>query len=162
MRTGLGHNPLRATAKLLFLILRARAKYSKAIGPINFGGKAEVYLPAPGPAGTDVGLLRTAWTDIVEVLTTLRSTGWPANVELLSDMWSSTATMLGLQGEAVPLMAEAASARPSLRGLQAGLESMAAQAGKFDIALEANSRQPASPRMLQQRIAVMHGQATNS
>ena len=153
---GLAQSHLRATAKLLFFILRARAKYSKAIGPIEFAGKAEVYLPAPGPAGTDVGLLRAAWTDIVEALTALRVAGWPANVELLSDMWSSSATMLGLQDEAVPLMAEAARARPSLRGLQAGLESMAAQAGKFDIALEANSRQPESPRSLQQRIAVLH------
>jgi tetratricopeptide (TPR) repeat protein len=153
---GLTQTPLRAAAKQLFLILRARAKYSKAVGPIDFRGEAEVYLPAPGPAGTDVGLLRSAWTDIVEALTTLRAAGWPANVELLSDMWSSTATMLGLQDEAVPLMAEAAKARPSLRVLQAGLESMAAQAGKFDIALEANSRQPESPRSLQQRIAVLH------
>ena len=94
--------------------------------------------------------------DIVEALTALRAAGWPANVEMLSDLWSSTATMLGLQDEAVPLMAEAARARPSLRGLQSGLESMAAQAGQFDIALEANLRQPQSPRLLQQRIAVLH------
>lgn len=153
---GLAQLPLRATAKLLFLILRARAKYSKAIGPINFEEKEETYLPAPGPSGTNVTLLRAAWTDILEALTLLRATGWPANVELLSDMWSSTATMLGLQDEAIPLMAEAARARPSLKVLQAGLESMAAQAGKFDLALEANLRQPDSPRSLQQRIATLH------
>ena len=153
---GLAKTPSRAVTKQLFLILRARARYSKAIGPIDFGEEEEeAYLPAPGPAGTDVSLLQTAWADIVEAITALRAAGWPGNVELLSDMWSSTATMLGLQDEALPAMAEAAKARPSLRTLQAGLESMAAQAGKFEIALEANLHQPESPRSLQQRIAML-------
>lgn len=153
---GLTHAPLRQTTKQLFLILRARSRFSKAIGPLDFGEAEEVYLPAPGPAGTDVSLLHQAWEDIAEVITALHSTGWPANVELLGDMWSATATMLGFQDQAIPLMAEAAKARPTLRTLQAGLESMAAQAGQFEIALEANNRQPESPRSLQQRIALLH------
>lgn len=153
---GLAHTPLRQTTKQLFLILRARSRFSKAIGPVDFGDAEEGYLPASGPAGTDVSLLHQAWKDIVESITALRSAGWPGNVELMGDMWSATATMLGLQDEAVPLMAEAAKARPTLRTLQASLESMAAQAGHFDIALEANQRQPESARSLQQRIALLH------
>lgn len=154
---GLLERALRTATKLLFLILRARARYSKAIGPVDFGDKEEVYLPAPGPAGTDVVLLRSAWPDIAEAVAMLRASGWTGNVELLSDMWSSTATMLGLQEEALPAMAEAGRARPTLRTLQAALESMAAQAGKIDVALEANLRQPESPRLLQKRIALLHG-----
>ena len=153
---GLTRTPLRHATKQLFLILRARSRFSKAIGHVDFGDEEEGYLPAPGPVGTDVSQLHLAWADIVEAITALRAAGWTGNVELLSDMWSATATMLGLQEEALPLMIEAAKARPSLRTLQAGLESMAAQAGKFEIALEANSRQPESPRSLQQRIAMLH------
>jgi tetratricopeptide (TPR) repeat protein len=153
---GLSLTPLRQTTEQLFLILRARSRFSKAIGPVDFGDAEEGYLPAPGPAETDVSLLHQAWKDIAEAITTLRSAGWPGNVELVADMWSATATMLGLQDQAVPLMAEAAKARPTLRTLQAGLESMAAQAGQFKIALEANERQPESPRSLQQRIALLH------
>lgn len=153
---GLIERPLRATTKQLFLILRARARFSKAIGPIDFGNKEESYLPAPGPAGTNVSLLHSAWTDIAEAITALRSAGWPGNVELLSDMWSATATMLGLQKQALPVMAEAAAARPTLSTLQAGLESLAAQAGEFKLALAANARQPESPRKLQQRIVLLH------
>ncbi len=153
---GRTHTPLRQTTKQLFLILSARSRFSKAIGTVNFGAAKEGYLPAPGPAGTDVSLLHKAWEDIAEAITALRSAGWPGNVEMLGDIWSATATMLGFQDQAVPLMVEAAKARPTLRTLQAGLESMAAQAGQFEIALEANERQPESPRSLQQRIALLH------
>ncbi len=153
---GLTKTPLRQATKQLFLILRARSRFSKAIGPVDFGGKEEGYLPAPGPVGTDVSMLHKAWIDIVEVITALRASGWTVNVELVTDMWGAAATILGLQEEALPLMEEAATARPSLRTLQASLESMAAQAGKFEVALKANSRQPESPRSLQQRITMLH------
>lgn len=158
---GLIKTPLRQASKQLFLILRARSRFSKAIGPVEFY-EEESYLPAPGPAGTDVSLLHMAWADIVEAITALRVSGWTGNVELVADMWSATATMLGLQEEALPLMTEAAKARPSLRTLQSGLETMAAQAGKFEVALEANSRQPESPRSLQQRIAMLHAAKRHS
>lgn len=153
---GLNQKSLKHSTKQLFLILRVRARFSKAIcyaGPYDH---ADAHLPASGPAGTDVRLIREVWNDIAEIITALRSSGWPANVELISDVWSATASILGQQKKAIPLMVEAARSRPTLTTLQASLESMAVQANEFQIALEANLRQPESTRSLQQQITLLH------
>lgn len=154
--TGLRDTLLRASTRQLFLILRARARFSMAIGQTAVGDAPETLLPLTGPAGTDPALLHSAWEDIAEAITALRAAGWPANVELVADMWSGIAGMLGLQRQALPLMAEAGAARPTLAMLQAGIESLAAQTGSFDLALEANARQPESELGTLRRILLLH------
>lgn len=146
---------LKDPAKLLFVILRARARFSLSIG-LGPTTEAEIFLPMNGPAGTDSALLRASWEDISEAVMILRSTGWPGNVDLISDIWSQVASMLGLQKEALPLMAEAGAARPTLPTLQAGIELLAAQTENFKLALEANACQPESDRAILRRISLLH------
>lgn len=152
---GLAEPVLRDSTKQLFLILRARARFSLAIGAISTD-EPETHLPLTGPAGAKPDLLKEAWSDIVASIISLRASRWPGNVEMLSDIWAATATMLGLQRETLPLMAEAGEARPSLPTLQAGIESLAAQIGNFTLALEANARQPDSNLRTLRRISLLH------
>jgi hypothetical protein len=153
---GLNDRLTRSATKQLFFILRARARFSTALGVTDFGDEVETFLPISGPAGTNPDLLRAAWNDIAEVITAFRSAGWPSNVEFISDLWPAVAGMLGLQQQTLPLLKEAGAARPTLRVLQIGLETIAAQVGDFGLALEANARQPDSERNLLQRIVLLH------
>jgi tetratricopeptide (TPR) repeat protein len=153
---GLNDRLTRSATKQLFLILRARARFSMALGAIDFGVEPEMILPISGPAGTSPDLLRAAWNDIAEAITAFRSAGWPTNVEFISDLWPALAGMLGLQKQTLPLLKEAGAARPTLRILQLGLETIAAQVGDFGLALEANARQPENERNLLQRIVLLH------
>jgi tetratricopeptide (TPR) repeat protein len=141
--------------KLLFLILSARSRFSSAIKSA-LTDKLESYLPMTGPAGADPALLKEAWRNVSEAIPLLRLSGWPGNTELLSDIWTATASMLGLQKETLPLMKEAGAARPSFKGLQAGLESIAGQISNFSLALEANQRQVQTDLVVTRRVALLH------
>jgi tetratricopeptide (TPR) repeat protein len=154
--SGLKESVLDQPSKLIYLMLRARSRYSIAIGPINFKINKDVYLPAPGPAGSDVSLLHLAWKDVIDAVTILRNSGWPSNIDLIADMWTSIAIMLGFQKKALPLISEAARIRPDLLYLQSSLATMAVHSANFEIALEANSRLPETAMVLHQRIIILH------
>ncbi|WP_440216649.1 DUF4365 domain-containing protein [Chromobacterium piscinae] len=153
---GLNDGLLRDQTRQLFLILRARARFSLALGLTALGDDPETILPLTGPAGMDPALLHSAWDDIAATITALRLAGWPGNVELVADMWCAVAGMLGLQKQALPVMAEAGAARPTLPMLQNGIETLAVQTGDFGLALEANGRQPESDRGTLRRVALLH------
>lgn len=151
---GLVHTDLHAQVRVLILILRARARFALALGtrPTE---EPTTELPMTGPAGADADLLRATWQDVAAVVTSLRAAGWPRNIELIADVWAATATMLGLQESALPLMEQAASARPTLVLLQTGVESLAAQLGDDRLALLANERQPPGDSKALRRIALL-------
>lgn len=148
---------LKETTKQLFVILRARARYALAVGLSAAPTPTEgTILPTSGPVGANAQLLRSAWKDISEAVMMLRSSGWPANVELIADIWSHTAIMLGLQEQALPLLEAAGDARPTLKTLQEGVELVAAHAENFLLALKANARLPESDRSTLRRISLLH------
>jgi hypothetical protein len=136
---GLAEPLLLNTMKQLFLILRARAQFNLAIGKLS-STEPEAMIPPTGPVGTNVGLLREAWQDILDVARSLRSSGWPSNTEFIADIWAATASILGKQQDALPLLTEAANARPNLPALHVALENIAAQVSDFPLALAANAR----------------------
>ena len=152
---GLADSTLTDNSRQVFLLMRARAKFSMAIAG-SFGRDEDWEMPMTGPAGADPTLLHDAWKDLEQVVTMLRRSGWPVNVELIADMWSSIATMLGFQEEALPLVAEAAAAQPNLPNLQFAAESLATQTRKFEPALVANGRQPKLEKNTLRRIALLH------
>ncbi|QKE37572.1 DUF4365 domain-containing protein [Ferrovum myxofaciens] len=148
---------LRESTKQLFVILRARARYALAVGLSAAPSPTEgIALPTTGPVGANVQLLRSVWEDISEAVMMLRSSGWPANVELIADIWSHTTIMLGLQEQALPLLEEAGEARPTLKTLQEGVELVAAHAETFLLALKANARLPENDRSTLRRISLLH------
>jgi tetratricopeptide (TPR) repeat protein len=151
---GLDQPQIRDSSKQLFLILRARAKFALAMGD-EFKG-SQVTFPISGPIGANISLLQSAWLDIVAAVESLRSAGWPSNVEFIADVWSATASMLGRQRDALPFLTEAGQVRPSLPNLQAALESIAVLSDKGDIALEANERQPDSETKILKRVCLLH------
>lgn len=153
---GLNASVIDQNSKLIYLMLRARSRYSISIGPINFKTNEDTYLPAPGPAGSDVSLLHLAWKDVMDAVDILRKSGWTSNVDMIADMWTSIAIMLGFQKQALPLMAEAARSRPDLPYLQNSLATMAVHSANFDIALEAYSSLPETPLLLSQKIIMLH------
>lgn len=145
-------------ARQIFLILRARAHFVAAITNSASDKLREPHISVPvtGPPSTNPVLLKKAWDDIAEAITLLRASGWPANVEFLSDVWSATASMLGIQKKALPLMAEAGAARPSLLALQAEVESLATQTANYSLAIEANLRQEDDNACTVRRISHLH------
>lgn len=146
---------LKASTKQLFLVMRARARFHLAIGDAALNYSEEL-LPPSGLPETDIALLLQAWDDIEEAVMSLRSAGWPPNVEFLSDVWAATASILGKQKQALPLLMNAANARQNLVALQSAAESLAAQCFEFSAALEANARQPQSDSTVCRRIALLH------
>ncbi|HYE33826.1 DUF4365 domain-containing protein [Methylocaldum sp.] len=153
--SGLRELYLRDVTKQLFLIMRSRAYFSLAIGAAALDAP-ETYLPLSGPAGADIGLLRNAWEDMQAAVDSLRASGWPSNIEFLADIWAATASMLGRQDDILPVLTEAASARPVFPTLQFALESIAVQCGDFSLALTANARQPDSETKLLRRVALFN------
>lgn len=152
---GLATPHLLNTTKQLFLILRARARFNLAIGKLP-STDPEAVIPPTGPVGTNVDLLREAWRDILDVARSLRSSGWPSNTEFIADIWAATASILGKQHDALPLLTEAANARPNLPALQVALENIAAHVSDFPLALAANARQPETGSQTLRRVALLH------
>lgn len=146
------------STKLLFYILKARAKFMIAIGP-KAAASTEEQMPLSGPAGANPSAVREAWSDISAAIMALRKAGWPGNVDLIADIWSASASILGLQKSTLPVIADAAKARPTLQTLQAALESLAVQALDFKLALEANERLTPDINAKLRRVVLLH-QAT--
>lgn len=153
--SGLADPRLRDSSKQLFLVIRARARFSLAVGKIEFDGP-EAYLPMSGPAGADPARLHDAWSDIVTAVESLRASGWPANVEFIADIWAGVASMLGRQRDILPLLAEAAKTQPTLHMLQSALENIAAQCDEWENALAANARLPESETRTLRRVSLLH------
>lgn len=152
---GLTEPNLPEKTRQLFLILLARGRFRLALRRW-FAIDRDRVLPLSGPADADIEQLRAAWPDIEAAALSLRRSGWPTNIEFLADVWPLTAAILGKQDETLPLLAEAAAARPHLAAIQAALESLAVQCGDFKIALTANERQPLSATGTLHRVALLH------
>jgi tetratricopeptide (TPR) repeat protein len=86
----------------------------------------------------------------------LRASGWPVNIEFLADILCAASSVLGKEAQALAMLMEAAEKRPSLPTLQSAVESLAAQAGNFELALKANSRQPQNATTKLRRTAMLH------
>lgn len=148
-------SPQRESTKQLFFILKARAKFTTAIGPVAADSTDE-RMPLSGPAGANPTAVREAWNDISTAVTALRSAGWPSNVEMIADIWGASASMLGLQQSTLPVFADAAKARPTLQMLQSALESLAVQSANYKLALEANERLTLDVNAPLRRVVLLH------
>ncbi len=140
--------------KQLFLMLRARARFSLALKLVS--SDYDVHLPPSGPAKTDVGLLAQVWDDVQAAVKEFQRVGWPPNVDYLADVWSASAIMLGKQKEALPLIKIAGSTRPHLASLQRALELVAVHCGDLKLALEANSRLPFDDLAASHHVTLLH------
>lgn len=98
-------------------------------------------MPLPGPPGLDVRAAQAAWRYSAACLRGLKELGWPPNVELLAPVAVASATAIGRQEHALPMLKEAAAERPEYIILQENLELLAISSGDHEAALEANSRQ---------------------
>lgn len=152
---GLGERNVPERSQLLFLILRARARFRLALRAWFADTETNV-LPMSGPAGTNFSLLQSGWSDIEAAVPMLMKQGWPQNVEFIADIWASTASILGQGEQTLPLMLQAARARPAFTTLQSALETLSVAAGELRYALEANARLPVDSPAQLRRIALLH------
>lgn len=152
---GLRERHVSERSQLLFLILRARARFRLGLREW-FSSQGTDALPISGPAGTDLRLLRSGWSDIEAAVPMLMKQGWPQNVEFIADIWASTASILGHEEQALPQMLQAARTRPTFPTLQSALETLAVAAGEFRYALEANARLAVSNSTQLRRISLLH------
>lgn len=152
--TGLALADLPDNNRQLFLVLRARAKFSLAQATVP--APDWDVLPPSGIAGIAPVLVKDAWSAIQDAIGALREAGWGSNIEHLADIWGATASMLGKQKELLPELAAVARLRPHLPNLQSALESVAAQCGDFAVALEANERLPTSDTRNLRRAVLLH------
>lgn len=152
---GLAEPHLSDNSKLLFHILNARSLFSLAVGKLP-SASPESVMPPTGPAGTDTNKLREAWQEILAAVRLLRSSGWTSNVELIVDIWVGAALILGKQRDALPLLREAADARPTMPSLQVALETVAFHNSDLALALVANARRPETNPQIIRRIVLLH------
>lgn len=151
----------RESTTLLFLILRARARFSIALRSARVdeysGGDSEDHvLPPSGPIGVDAVALREAWADIEEAVSALEEIRWVSNAEFVVDLWIATASMLGKQEQILARVLAAARQRPQQAELQSGAETLAAQCGDFQAALEVNGRLPDGNMKILRRVSFLH------
>lgn len=151
---GLGTSNIPDGLRQLFLLLKARARFSLAQASTTLSEGDTV--PPSGQAGIDLALVKEAWYAIQAAVDSLRDAGWASNVDHLADIWGATASMLGKQKLVLPEIAEAARKKPHLVNIQVALESLAAQCGEFGIALEANDRIPYSNTRNLRRTLLLH------
>lgn len=152
---GLAEPHLRDRAKQLFFVIRARARFNLAIGRFSSAEPGTI-IPPTGPIDTNLSLLREAWQDILVAVSSLRSSGWTSNTELIADIWGATALILGKQHDALPLLTEAAASRPNMSVLQVALETLATHISNFSLALEANARQPETDAQILRCVTLLH------
>lgn len=149
------------STRLLFLILRARARFSIAMRTARFADSdgedsVEQLLPPSGPMGVNAAALREAWVDIEEAVLALEKIRWISNAEFVIDLWIATASMLGKQKQILARVLAAARQRPQQAELQSAAETLAAQCGDFAAALEANSRLPDGDMKTLRRVSFLH------
>lgn len=152
---GLNERHVPERSQLLFLILRARARFRLALREWFDSTETDV-LPMSGPAGTDLRFLQSGWGDIEAAVPMLMKQGWPQNVEFIADIWASTASILGHGEKALPLMLQAARTRPTFATLQSALETLSVATGELRYALEANARLPVATSTQLRRVALLH------
>ena len=145
----------------MFLILRARARFNIALrgaqADDSSGGESDdKFLPPSGPIGADASALRAAWADIEEAVAALEEIRWVSNAEFVLDIWIATASMLGKQEQILARVLAAARLRPQQAEVQSAAETVAAQCGDFEAALEANSRLPDSDTKVLRRASFLH------
>lgn len=138
----------------IFLMLRARARFSLALNLVS--SDYDTQLPPSGPAKTNVDLLAQVWEDVQVAVKEFERVGWLSNIDYLADIWSSTAIMLGKQKETLPLIKSAGNARPHLVNLQRALELVAVHCGDLKVALEANSRLPFDDLSASHHVTLLH------
>lgn len=143
------------SSRLLFQILRARGAFYKALAGASRKIEGEI-LPPSGPPGVDAGLLRHVWADILVAVESMEEIGWASNAEFVADILGACAAMLGKQEEAMTILRAAVQKRPESQALNASLEVIAAQCGRFDVALEANKRLDRSETQILHRIAFLY------
>jgi tetratricopeptide (TPR) repeat protein len=139
----------------LFMLLKARACFSSAVGYGTSLGFDQI-LPPSGLANLDLQQIKDAWIDIVAAVDMLEESGWATNVEFIADIWAATASMLGKQSEVVDQMITVARMRPHLVDLQSAVETIAAQCGRFKEALEINERTPDSDLKILRKTVYLH------
>lgn len=158
---GLAIEEKKDNTRLLFLVLRARARFNLALRGVrtDLAGEddaEEEVLPPSGPIGVDAVALRLAWVDIEEAVSALEDIRWMSNAEFIIDLWIATASMLGKQEQILPRVLAAARMRPRQSEVQAAAETIAAQCGNFEAALEANTRLPDGQMKILRRVAFLH------
>nr|WP_315197842.1 DUF4365 domain-containing protein [uncultured Aquabacterium sp.] len=158
---GLTIDEKKENTTLLFLILRARARFNIALRNVGAevlgdeGSENDVIAPS-GPIGVNAVALRLAWADIEEAVSAMEDIRWVSNASFILDIWIASASMLGKEQQILPRVLAAARICPQQLEVQAAAETLAAQCGKFDIALEANSQLPDSAAKILRRIALLH------
>ena len=158
---GIALEEKRESTRLLFLILRARARFNIALRSARVeessdGDSEDEVLPPSGPIGVDAAALREAWADIEEAVSALEEIRWMSNAEFVIDLWVATASMLGKQEQILARVLAAARQRPQEAELQSAAETLAAQCGDFQAALEANSRLPDGNMKVLRRVSFLH------
>lgn len=103
-----------------------------------------------------MGLLRQAWSDILVAAESMDEIGWVSNSEFVADILAACGSMLGKQKEALTILHSAILKQPGSQTLNTALEGIAAQCGKFDVALEANRRLDRSDTQILRRIALLY------
>jgi tetratricopeptide (TPR) repeat protein len=158
---GIALSEMGESTRLLFLILRARARFNIAMRSArreesSDGNLEDDVFPPSGPIGVDAASLREAWADIEEAVSALEEIRWASNAEFVIDLWIATASMLGKQEQILARVLAVAQQHPQQTALQSAAETLAAQCSDFQSALEANGRLPDSSMKILRRVTLLH------
>lgn len=159
---GLSANDKTDSNRLLFLILKARARFNIALQSAQQDSHCDddaledEIIPPSGPIGVDALLLKDAWNDIQEAVDAIEETRWVTNGEFVIDIWIAASSMLGRQKQIIARVLAAARMQPHQPELQLAAETLAAQCGDFAAALEANGRLPQSDTQVLRRASFLH------
>lgn len=90
---------------LLVNVLKARAHFQLALGPVQWPEDGELVIPAAGLAGMDLAALHEAYDCSLRAMYMAQVAGWPSATNYLLDVLPISAMALGKMDEAMPLLA---------------------------------------------------------
>ncbi|WP_144636061.1 DUF4365 domain-containing protein [Bordetella genomosp. 13] len=128
-------------ARLHITLMSAQCKLYLALG-LNRITVECIRLSPSGPATLDTDLLSNAWQTFEAARGILANLGWPRQIGWACEAWMMAALLTGKTSHILSDFQSAAEKHPDIIHLQFCLEKIAANCGKYDIALAANSKQP--------------------
>jgi tetratricopeptide (TPR) repeat protein len=131
-------------------LVAARACWSQALSTATTSPDKQE-MPLTGAPGIDIEAAKAAWAFSKDCLLDLKKLGWQPNIEILAPIAMASAAAIAKHEEALPLVREAAAARPEYQALQENLELLAIGAGNTEAAMEANLRLPETQAVLVRR-----------
>lgn len=127
-------------------MLEARAYFQLALENVDQPPDTDLVVPPTGLPGIDYEQARQAYQSSLQAMLASQRLNWPIDTYYVLDVFTITATVLGLGAEALPLLSEFALTRPTATEVREVVAKVAVQLDRPEIAVQLSQLSIGSPR----------------